>query len=219
MGTLLAELLPFAIGLAITPAAIATCILFLGSRRPVRDALAFSAAFALVYAIIAAVILVAASTTSGGLIDDRTKALVTLVVGIALLGLAALGVIRGHAGPPTRTPGWMRAIDTAGARVAFGLGLALAVLNPNVPILIAGLATIAAANVSGAGQAVSAVFLIAASEFGMLGPTVWYVTHEESAKRGLAAVKAWLATHEHWVNLAVLVVFGALFTYKGISGL
>lgn len=37
MGTLLIELLPFAIGLAITPAAVATCNPFLGPRRPVGD--------------------------------------------------------------------------------------------------------------------------------------------------------------------------------------
>jgi len=185
----------------------------------VRNALAFSSAFALVYAIVAAVVLIAAGTTSGGLVDDRTKAVVTLIVGVLLLGLAALGVIRGHAGPPTRTPGWMRAIDTAGARVAFGLGLALAILNPNVPILVAGLATIAAAEVSVAEQVGGVVFLLAGSELGMLGPISWYVTHRESAKRGLAVVKAWLAKHEHRANLAVLIVFGALFALKGVSGL
>jgi hypothetical protein len=118
MSELLLELIPFALGLAITTAAIASCILFLGSKRPVANAVSFAAA-----------------STSEPQVSCGTKAALTLITGTVSLDLAVAGVLHGHAGPPTRTPGWMREIDTAGPRVAFGLGLALAVLNPNVPIL------------------------------------------------------------------------------------
>lgn len=219
MGSLLLELVPFAAGLAITPAAIASCILFLSSRRPVANAVAFAAAFALVYTLIAAAILAATQTASGEIFPDQTKAALTLVVGIVLLALAAAGVLHGHSGPPTKTPGWLTAIDSAGPRVALGLGLALAVLNPNIPILIAALATIAAADVSEGQEIVAAAMLVAASQLGLAGPIAWFVTHRRSATTGLAAVKSWLARNEHVVNLAVLLVFGLLFTVKGLNGL
>lgn len=219
MSSLLLELLPFAVGLAITPAAIASCILFLGSKRPVANAVAFAAAFALVYALIAAAILAASQSASGEIVPEETKAALTLVVGIVLLALAGAGEMRGQAGPATHTPGWMRAIDTAGPRVAFGVGLALAVLNPNIPILIAALATVAAAGVSEGQEVVAAAVLVAASQLGLAGPIAWFVTHRNSATGGLVAVKAWLGRHEHVVNLAVLLVFGVLFTVKGLSGL
>lgn len=219
MGSLLLELIPFAAGLAITPAAIASCILFLSSRRPAANAVAFAAAFALVYVLIAAAILAASQSASGEIVPEQTKAALTLVVGIVLLSLAAAGVLHGQAGPATRAPGWMRGIDTAGPRVAFGLGLALAVLNPNIPILIAALATIAAAEVSEGQEIIASAVLVAASQLGLAGPIAWFVTHRRSATSGLAAVKAWLGRHEHVVNLAVLLVFGALFTVNGLSGL
>ena len=60
---------------------------------------------------------------------------------------------------------------------------------------------------------------MAASELGLLGPVLWYVGHRESAARGLLRAKAWLARNEHQVDIAVLVVFGALFTARGAAGL
>lgn len=44
-GSLLVDLRPFALGLAVTPAAIAAGILLLGSTRPVADGVAFTAPF------------------------------------------------------------------------------------------------------------------------------------------------------------------------------
>lgn len=219
MGSLIVELIPFAAGLALTPAAIASTVLFLSSTRPLANSIAFASAFALIYAVIAAATLAAAAGASGAVVPDTTKAVLTLIVGIVLLALAAAGVLHGHAGPPTRTPGWMRAIDTAGPRVAFGLGLALAVLNPNIPILIAGLATILAAGVSGGDEVLGAAFLLVASQLGLAGPILWFAARRASAQRGLATVRAWLGRHEHIVNLAVLLAFGGLFTIKGLANL
>jgi Sap, sulfolipid-1-addressing protein len=218
MGSLLIELLPFAAGLAVTPAAIATGILFLGSKRPLANAIAFAAAFSIVYAGLAALVLFAAQASTEPLVDTRTKAGVTLAIGLLLLGLALLGWLRGRG----RTPHRGRLLDLVeGARPAeaLGLGVALAVLNPNIPILLGGLATIAAAEVSTAAQVVGAVFLLAASQLGLAGPILWYVARPASAGRGLDRIKEWLARHERAVDLGVLLVFGALFTIKGLAGL
>lgn len=209
----------------ITPAAIATTILFLGSKRPVGNATAFAAAFAFVYTVNAAVILYLSTGVSETVVDDHTKSLITAIIGIVLLDFAVAGVIRSRGrrasrvAPRVRTPGWMTAVDTAGPRVAFGLGLALAILNPNIPILIAGLTTTAAAGVSTGDQVLAATFLIAFSQIGLAGPIIWFVSHRSSAERGLSAVKGWLERREEAVNSAMLIVFGALFTISGINGL
>jgi FtsH-binding integral membrane protein len=218
MGPLLVELLPFAAGLALTPAAIATGILFLGSKRPLADAIAFAAAFSLVYAGLAAVVLAAAGAASQPLVDDRTKNGITLAIGLLLLALALVAWLRARDRPPHR-PRWLDMVDTASPREALGLGVALAVLNPNVPILLAGLATVTAADVSTADQVVGAVFLLAASQVGLAGPILWYVVRPAAAGRGLDRVKDWLARHERLVDLGVLLVFGALFTLTGLAGL
>jgi Sap-like sulfolipid-1-addressing protein len=174
MGSLLVELLPFAAGLAVTPAAIATGILFLGSKRPLGNAIAFAAAFSLVYAGLAAVVLGAAHAATEPLIAERTKNAITLAVGLLLLFLALLAWLRGRGRPPHR-PRWLDMVEDASPREALGLGVALAVLNPNIPILLAGLATVTAADVSTADRMVGAAFLLAASQLGLVGPMVWYV--------------------------------------------
>ena len=218
MGPLLVELLPFAAGLALTPAAIATGILFLGSKRPLANAIAFAAAFSLVYAGLAAVVLAAAGTASQPLVDDRTKNGITLAIGLLLLALALVAWLRARGRPPHR-PRWLDMVDTASPREALGLGVALAVLNPNVPILLAGLATITAADVSTADQVVGAVFLLAASQVGLAGPILWYAVRPAAAGRGLDRVGDWLARHERLVDLGVVLVFGVLFTLTGLAGL
>jgi threonine/homoserine/homoserine lactone efflux protein len=218
LGSLLLQLLPFAIGLAATPGAIATGILFLGSKQALANAIAFAAAFSLVYAGLAAVVLLIAGAADEPLIDDRTKSIVTLAIGLLLLALALLVWLRGRGRPPQR-PRWLDMVDTANPREALGLGVALAVLNPNIPILLGGLTTIAAADVSAADEFWGTVFLLAASQLGLAGPILWYVARPASASRSLDRIKDWLARHEKLVDLGLLVVFGALFALSGLRGL
>lgn len=219
MGSLLVELLPSGFGLAITPTAIATGILFLSSNRPIANAIAFAAPFALVYTAFATVVLVAAGVSDEPLLGDRTKRLITLAVGLLLLSIAVVSWLRGRRPHPVRESKLMAEVENANPPTAFLTGLLLAVLNPNVPILLAGLAAIAAADVSTAGQVGAAALLVGASEVGLLGPVLWYVSHPESAARGLGRLKGWLSRHEHAVDLAVLVFFGLVFTLKGLAGL
>ena len=109
-------------------------------------------------------------------------------------------------------------VETANPAEALGLGVAMAVLNPNIPILLAGLSTIAAAGVTLAEQFWGAAFLLAGSQVGLIGPIMWFVLRPASAARGLGRFTGWLARHERLVNLGVLVVFGLLFTAKGLAG-
>ena len=221
MGSLLLELVPSALGLAITPAAIATTILFLGSTRPVVNALAFATPFALVYGAFATIVLVASARSSKPLVGDHTKHVVSLLAGLLLLELALGTWLRGrhaHRGP-VRESHLLAGVHSARPPTAFGTGLVEAVLNPNVAILTSGLATIGAADVSEAAQVGGAVFLVAGSLVGLLGPILWYVLRRDSAEQALARSNAWLGQHEHQVNSAVLVVFGVLFTAKGAVGL
>ena len=247
VGSLLTELVPFIVGLAVTPTAIAAGILFLGSRRPVANTSAFAAAFALVYGLLSVIVLLVAGATAKPLISPLAKAVITLCVGAGLLLLAVFSEVRfrraraprpsqvlGAVNPaspvgtdtilsrpaaPARRGGLLAAVETATPAKAFTFGLVLAAANPNVPILLAGLAAIVAAPVSVAGRAVAAIVLVAGSELGVAGPLVWYLARPASATRALDRIKGWLNRHQHVMNLTVLVVFGVVFTVKGIAGL
>ena len=60
--------------------------------------------------------------------------------------------------------------------------------------------------------------LLAGSQVGLTGPIVWFVVRPASAARGLGRVTDWLTRHDRLVDLGVLVVFGPLFTAKGLAG-
>jgi uncharacterized membrane protein YdjX (TVP38/TMEM64 family) len=138
-------------------------------------------------------------------------------MGSLLLALALLAWLRGRGRPPHR-PRWLDMVDTAHPRRRWA-SVALAVLNPNIPILMGGLTTIAAAGVLALGQFWGAVVLLAGSQIGLTGPILWYVVRSAAARQNLDRFKHWLGQHERLVDLSVLVVFGTLFTLSGLSGL
>jgi hypothetical protein len=216
MGDLLLELLPSAIGLALTPTAIVACVLFLSSSRPLLNSLAFAAPFAICYSLLAALVLGASELSSDPLIGSETKHIITLVIGLFLLGGGLRSILVNR---PARATGWVSRIATAGPGEAFVLGTAVAVLNPNVPILIAGLAVVAAAPVSTVDRLVGVLFLLLAAEAGLIGPIAWYALMPGSAQTGLATLRDWLVAHQRQLNQAVLLVFGLVFTIKGFAGL
>jgi hypothetical protein len=218
MENLILELIPSAIGLALTPTAIAACILFLGTSRPVTNALSFTAPFAGFYTLLSLAVLTAAGQAAEPLLSSEAKHAVLLAVGLTLLafGFRMILIPGREAGAE---PKWMKTIATSGPRLAFGLGCALAILNPNVPILAGGLSIIAAAEVSRIGRLLAAAFLVSSSVLGLLGSILWFVVEPERASRRLQDLKAWLVVHQRRLNEAVLLVFGAIFTLHGLAGL
>ncbi|OLF08377.1 hypothetical protein BLA60_23455 [Actinophytocola xinjiangensis] len=214
MGTLLLELTPFAIGLAVSPATIAVTIMFLTSDRPVGNALAFAGGFGAVYAALSVIVLVVVGAASEPLISQTAKAVITIAVGLLLL---ALGIKSGRS--PQSNTGLLSRAEHTSPRKAFTLGLVVAVVNWNVPLYLGGLATITASGADVGATIAGALLLLLGAEAGLLVPVLWYVLWPRGASRGLARVKTWFGRHEKKVVFGVLVVFGVVFVVKGIAGL
>jgi hypothetical protein len=217
MGSLVVELWPFAAGLAAAPAAIAACILLLGSKRPVANAAAFGAAFVLVDGAIAGGALAAGRSASSPLASGHARHLAALSVGLLLLGLAVVSVLRRPPGTRPRQPRRLATLDLARPRLALGLGLALVILSPNPPILAAGMVTVAAARVSAIARVGAVGLMVLASQLGLTASLAWHLARPSSSATGLAAIRLWLLRNDRLVELTVLVLFGALFTAKGAS--
>lgn len=217
MGDLVLELIPSMIGLLATPIAIAGGILLLGTARPFANALAFMAAFLLAYSIIAAVVVGFAAASSEPLLSVRAKSDIEIGVGALLLLLALPLIVKRRDRRRARRAkkGLAARLHDATPPFAFGVGLTLAVLNPNVPILVAGLAVVAAADT---GHVVGAVLLVVAAVSGMLIPILWRWLAPGSAPQALARVTAWITAHDRTINITVLLVFGTAFLVKGLVG-
>lgn len=218
MGGLVLELIPSMIGLMATPIAIAGGILLLGTARPFANALAFMAAFLLAYTVIAAVVVGFATASAEPLLSVRAKADIEIGIGALLLLLAVPLIVKRRDRRRARRAkkGLAARLHEATPPFAFGAGLTLAVLNPNVPILVAGLAVVAA---SDTGHVVGAVLLVVAAVSGLLIPIVWRWLAPASAPRVLARVTAWITAHDRTVNITILLVFGTTFLVKGLAGL
>jgi predicted transporter len=133
MGQGIAQVLTFAVGVAISPVPIIAVILMLFSARSRVNGPAFLLGWVLALAVVSAVVYVIAdqsnAATSGSASD--TVSWVMIVLGAALLLLAARQWrSRPAPGAEAPMPKWMAGIDTLTPGKAIGLGLLLAGVNP-----------------------------------------------------------------------------------------
>ncbi len=219
MADLLVALLPEMTGLVVTPGAIAGCILLLHSRRPVGNALAFGGAFFAVYALIAISALLGGASDPGSTSKDVSHG-TGLVVGLLFL-LAGLWVLFRRPADRVRTepPKMLRELESSGPQRAFVIGIALAVLNPNLFLMMSGMSAISSSNASPSAALGATALLLLAASLDFLVPIAVYVIAGHRAQRWLDATQIWMIRNSRPMTLAVLFGFGALFAVRGIVDL
>ncbi|WP_410876960.1 GAP family protein [Nocardia sp. A7] len=217
MGELILLLVPEMIGLVITPAAIVGCVLLLQSRRPIASAASFGAAFVLVYAQVGVAALL------GGASDPSSTSKTVahwagLVVGLVFLGLGARAALhrRPADAPP---PKLLTQLESAGPRQAFMAGLVMAIINPNLVIMMSGMSLIASSQTTTISALVATLLLILAAALDFLIPIAIYLVLGERARRGLESAKRWMLRNNRSMTITVLLGFGVLFTARGIANL
>ncbi|MFE6862421.1 GAP family protein [Nocardia sp. NPDC057668] len=217
MGELLLQLLPELVGLLITPGAVIGCILLLHSRRPIPNAAAFGAAFVLVYAMIAISALLGGASDPGATPEEVSHG-AGLVVGLLFLAVGCWTATRKP--PPVGSrPRLLAELESAGPRKAFVIGIALAVINPNLFIMMAAMSSISSSG-SGAGAAlVATLALLVAASLDFLIPMGVFVILGERARTALDRAETWMLAHSRALSLGVLFGFGALFTVRGVIDL
>ncbi|WP_227983087.1 GAP family protein [Nocardia spumae] len=217
MGDLLVLLIPEIIGLIITPGAIVGCVLLLQSSRPTANSCAFGGAFLLVYTQIAIAALL------GGAGDPQSTSKDTshwagLAVGLLFLACGVWIAIRK---PRSRhaAPRWVGELENVGPRGAFIMGLGLAVINPNLFIMMSGMSLISSSGVSVSMAILATVVLLISAILDFVIPIGIFLLLGERARTGLDAAKTWMIGHTRVLSLGVMFGFGALFTIRGIVNL
>ncbi|AHH17081.1 hypothetical protein DUF2910 [Nocardia nova SH22a] len=217
MGGLLVALIPEIIGLIITPGAIVGCVLLLQSGRPMPNASAFGLAFLLVYTQIGLAALLGGAGDPGAT-SKQTSHWAGLAVGLLFLVCGLWVAVRR---PRARdgSPRWVSELENVGPRGAFLMGLGLAVINPNLFIMMSGMSLISSSGVSAAMAILATVVLLIAAILDFVIPIGIYMLLGDRARGGLDAAKTWMVGHTRMLSLAVLFGFGALFTLRGIVNL
>jgi threonine/homoserine/homoserine lactone efflux protein len=223
MAAVIGDLLPLAIGVAISPVPIIAAILMLLAPRAGVTSLGFLLGW--VAGIVAATTAFTVIASTAGLSESgepsTTASWVKIVVGALLVFLAGRERrSRPRAGEPVELPKWMAAIDKVTFGKATGLGFGLAAVNPkNLLMCVAAGTTIGSGDL-GTGQAVAAVVVftvIAASSVGI--PVGGYAVAGQRMERPLDELKSWLEANNAAVMSVLLLVIGVVLIGKGIGGL
>jgi threonine/homoserine/homoserine lactone efflux protein len=223
MGPVLGDLLPLAVGVAVSPIPIIAVILMLLAPRAGGTSAGFLFGWVVGIAGATTLFLLLAGTfdTDSGGEPSATVSWVKLGLGVLLLLLAAKQW-QGRPGPGTEPalPTWMAAIDSFTAVKAAGLGLALSAVNPkNLLMCVAAGTTIAGGSLSG-GQdawAVAVFTLVAACTVAV--PVAAYAVGRTRMAGPLESLHSWLTEHDHAVMATLLLVIGVVLIGKGLGGL
>ena len=221
MGAVIGDILPLALGVAISPIPIIAAILMLLSPKARVTGTGFLLGWVLGIVVAVTVFTLLSSVLPGESTDESQpiKGVIQLLLGVLLL-LLGLRQWRGRpkAGDEPAMPKWMQAIDTITFPKALGLGFLLSAVNPKNLLLAASAGvTIGSAGLdTGSIVVVIAAFtLLAAST--ILVPVVGYLIAAEKLKAPLAALRGWLAKENAVIMAVLLLVIGVNLIGKGIG--
>jgi len=223
MGQVIGDILPLAIGIAISPVPIIAVILMLITPKARSNGLAFLLGWMLGLFVAATIVLVIANTAGIAESSDPSTvvSVIKLVLGLLLL-FAALRQwrTRPKAGEEAPLPKWMGALDGFNPGKALLVAVLLSGVNPKNLILNAtAAADIAQAGLSGADQAVALIVLVVVGSLGIIAPVGVYLGMGDRAGELLGGWKTWLAANNATVMFVLFLVFGVSLIGKGIGGL
>lgn len=216
-GTVLTELIPLALVIALAPLSIIPAVLMLQTPRPRPTALAFMAGWLIGLGALTA-IFVAVSGAIGGFEKPPSWASwLRIVIGAALIVFGLVRFARRHSS--SHQPKWLRNLTTLGPGRAAGTAAVLTVANPKVLFICvaAGLAIGSA----GLGNAVWAavVYFAAIAGCSVAVPILAYAVSGGRLDDPLARLKDWMERNHATLMAVILVVIGLLVLYKGIHTL
>lgn len=221
MGTVIGEILPLALGVAISPVPVIAAILMLLSPRAKATSVGFLIGWVLGIVIAVTLFTLLSSVLPSGGDDDSDpiRGVIQIVLGALLLLLSVRQFrSRPKPGEEPKLPKWMQAIDKVTFTKALGLGFLLSAVNPkNLLLAIGAGSAIGTAGLDGGESAgVIAVYtLIAACT--VLVPVVGYLLAAERLRGPLDALRGWLG-RENAVIMGILVlVIGVDLIGKGIA--
>jgi threonine/homoserine/homoserine lactone efflux protein len=221
MGEVIGEVLPLALGVAISPIPIIAAILMLLSPKARGTSVGFLLGWVLgiVVAIVLFTLLASVIPQSDPDASKPIAGTIKILLGAALLFLALRQWrSRPKPGEEPDLPKWMAAIDTMTAGRGFGLGFLLAAVNPKNLLMGAAAGVIVGTAGLTTGEAAIAILvfvLIAASSVAI--PVIAYLVASKRMAAPLESLRTWLVHNNAAVMSVLLLVIGVVVIGKGIA--
>jgi hypothetical protein len=215
------EVLPLAVGVAVSPIPIIAVILMLFSRRARANGLLFLLGWVLALAAVASV---AYSLADSANVATSSSASDTVSWGKIGLGLLLLALSRRRwakrpaPGETPTMPKWMTGIDTLAPGRAFVLGVLLAGVNPkNLALTLAAATGLAQLGVGGGDAVTGIVVFVVVASLTIAVPVAYRLLGGEPARAKLDELQQWLGANNATVMTVLLLVFGVDLVAKGIG--
>lgn len=217
--SVLIELIPLALIVALSPLSIIPAVLVLHTPRPKPTGLAFLAGWLAGLAALTAIFLMASNLIGGiGKSPPSWASWLRIAIGVALI---VFGAYRWATRKSSEhMPGWMTRMSTLTPGKAALTAAALTVVNPKVLFLCAaaGLA-IGSSGLSVPAVWVAELWYVAVAGSTVALPVLGYAVSGDRLDPALDRLKAWMERQHATLVAVILVVIGVLVLYKGIHGL
>lgn len=219
----IAEVLTFAVGVAVSPVPIIAVILMLFSSRAKVNGPMFLLGWGSALTIVSFAVYFLSDagdpSTSSGASDTISWG--TLVLGALMLALAVRNWQKRPApGEVPDMPKWMDGIDDLKPVKALAFGVLLAGVNPKNLILTVGASTgLAQLGLETADAVVSLIVFVAIGSLSIAVPVIYYLVGGDRARAKLDEMKAWLTTHNDAVMAVLFLVFGVKLIAEAIPTL
>lgn len=221
MGNAIGQVLPLAVGIAISPIPIVGVVLMLATPRGRVNGLAFLAGWVFGLAVTGAGVLLisgGADSSEGGSPADWVNVL-KLALGVFLLVVAAKQWRgRPRAGEEAEMPKWMTSLDHFTAPKAAGLAVALAVNPKNLVLVIAAAAAISQTGIPAGEQAAALAILVLIGTIGPGVPVAIELAMGERSKHLLDELRAWMSHNSAAIMAVICLLIGAKLIGDGIGG-
>lgn len=221
MGSVIGDILPLALGVAISPIPIIAAILMLLSPQARSTSLGFLLGWVLGIIVAVGVFTALASVLpeADPNASQPISGVIKIILGAGLLFLA-LKQWRGRPKPGAEAvlPKWMSAIDTMTAVRALVLGFLLSAVNPKNLLMAAGAGVIIGSAELNGGEITLAIVvfvLIAAASVAI--PVIAYLLASSRMAAPLESLRAWLVQNNATVMAVLLLVIGVVMIGKGIG--
>ena len=219
--TAIGDLLPSAVGVALSPIPIIAVILMLGTPKARSNGPAFAIGWIVGLVVVSIIVLVAASGAS----DSDSAAATGVEWGKLLLGVLFLALAsrqwrgRPKKGETATMPTWMATIDTFTPVKSLVLGATLSGVNPkNLALTAAAAATIAQADLSGGQSAAAVAVFVVLGSVTVVGPVLFFLFASARAAGPLESIKDLMSAHNAVIMMVVLLILGAKLIGAGLAG-
>lgn len=214
----IAELIPLALVIALSPLSVIPGILMLHTPRPRPTAMAFLAGWTLGIGAITAAFVAASDLASGLDKAPPGAAYVRVAIGVLLI---AFGLYRWFTRNRSQhTPKWMTSMTSVGPGRAFGTALVLTVANVKALLMCAAAgAAIGTAALGRTGSWLAALAFTAIAVSSVAIPILGYLIVGERLDPPLNRLRTWMEANHGGLVAGILLVIGVALLYKGIHAL